>query len=111
MALVAATEEAVAVEKAGKGAGGVGSAGEAEDIDLVAVVVDLHQVAVGVEDVGLESGTEGETFDHGPVARDAPGNRGVAHGADTWMVVGDLVSCDLEGGVELDYVGVCFSGI
>jgi hypothetical protein len=27
------------------------------------------------------------------------------------MVVGDLISCDLEGGVELDYVGVCFFGI
>ena len=111
MALVAATKEAVAVEKAREGAGGVRSTRKTKDVNLVAVVVDLHQIAVGLENVVFESGTESEAFDHGPVAGEAPANGGVAHGAEAGMVVGDLIPSDLEGSVKLDYVGVCLCGI
>jgi hypothetical protein len=97
VALVAATEEAVTMEKARKGAGRVRSTRKTKDVDLVAVVVDIHQIVVGVEYVGFESSTESYAFDHRPIARDAPENGGVNHSADAGMVVGYLIPSDLEG--------------
>src|SRR6185437_16388523 len=87
VALVAAPEKTVAVEETSDGSGGVGSAREAEEIDLVAFVIDLHEVAVGVEDVVFEAGTEGEALDDGPLALEPITGAGVAHGSDAGVIV------------------------
>ncbi len=53
------------MQKAGESARSIGAAREAEDVDLVLisiatiVVVNLHQVAIGVEYVVAKTGAEG----------------------------------------------------
>src|SRR6185437_13665964 len=108
VAFVATVEKTVAVKQAGERAGSVGSAGEAEKIDLIAFFVDLHEVAIGIQDVFFEAGAEGEAFDDGPLTIDPEAGAGIAHGADTGVIVGDLPGfvVEIETGVDLQDVGV-----
>jgi hypothetical protein len=106
-AVVAGAEEAEHLEHACDRSRGVGSPAEAEEVDVVALLVDVHQVAVGIGDVGQKAGTKGQASDDGDGRGELVGGVWRTLGAYAWMVVADLsLSVDEKSLVELDDVGV-----
>src|SRR6202035_3029719 len=106
-ALIARAEQAEHVQNAGDRACGEGSAAEAEEVDVVAFLVDIHQVAIGVGYVLQNACSDGETGDDGDSGSQPVGGGGRAFGAYSGMVVPDLpFAVDDEGSIELDDVRV-----
>ena len=94
------------MQNAGDGAGGIGSAAEAKDIDAIAIFVSVHQVTVGIANIGQKAGSESHALDARPVFFDVGAGRGRAHGADPGMIIPSLLPIDDEGAVQLDNIRV-----
>jgi len=105
-AFVARAEQPEHVQHAGDRACGVGSAAEAEEIDVVALLVDVHQIAVGVGYVFEDACSECQTCDDGDRGFQLVGRGRGAFCAYSGMVVADLaLAIDDEGAIEVDDVG------
>src|SRR5690606_31149924 len=91
-------EDAGQVDQPGEAAGGVGAAGEPEQIDLVAGVVVVTEKAVAVDDVGIQSCSAEAAADLFSIA-----------GAYATAVVEDLAGAPAVhrwyGAQQLDHIG------
>ena len=98
---VARREQSAHMNQSAKSTGGVGTATETEDEDIVGGFELRHEERVDVSDVVRKTVAEGEAPDLcPPLADDAEGISG-AHGADAGVVVGDLLVVRAQGPVEL----------
>ena len=106
---VARREQAAHPNQSAERAGGVGTATETENEDLVDGIELRHQERVDVSDVVGKSVAERQTPDFCPPLADHAESISGAHGADAGVVVGDLLVLGGEGPVELYDVGICGS--
>ena len=103
---VAGFEQAEDVQQAADGARRVGPAAEAKQEDVVAILVVVHQIAIGIADVIHQSRAEGHALKLRPPLRDAVVGVGRPQGADARVVVGNLLRPDVQRVVELHNVRI-----
>jgi len=105
--IITGAEKAEHPQDAGNGTCCIGSSAKAEEVDVVALFVDVHQVTVGVGDVTQKARSEGQARNDGECRSQLVGRVGRAFGANARMIVANLsLLVDEEGLVELDDVGV-----
>ena len=102
--LVAGFQQSIHMQQAANSARRIGSAAETEQEDPVAILVCIHQVAVGIPHIFQQSSAEGETLQLRPFLSQGPNGIGRSKGADTRMVIGNLGRANEECVVQLDDV-------
>ena len=101
---VAGFEQSIYVQQAADCARRIGAAAETKEEDSVSVFVRIHQISVGVAHVVQQSRAAGEAHQlRPPFFKKAMGVRR-SHGADTGVVIGNLLRTDRKSVVQLDDV-------
>src|SRR5580704_2436355 len=104
MPFVASTQQTIAVKHPSQSAGRISSTRKTEDVNVIAVVVHLHQIAISIQHIRRKSGAEGQTFHLGPKSWNSMADGWITHRTYTRVIIGDLVVRDAQSRVELDDV-------
>ena len=95
------------MEQSRQNSGCVSSAAEPKDVDTIARLPCIHQIGIGLNDIGGKAGAESETYDSRPRSPKARDPARIGECAYPWIIVNELpIGIALEALEKTDDIGI-----